>query len=111
MQHPDPSWRGGPTVRRQPLVQPPRGQYGPPGVILLGHRGAKDGQEARAGHVVDRPAIPVDFLLSQGVQGAHLAVERIKSHARPERPGLGQGTPEQRDQFPLTGGHALDRDL
>ena len=28
--------------RRQPLVQPPRGQHGSPGVILVGHRGAKE---------------------------------------------------------------------
>ena len=27
--------------RRQPLVQPPRGQHSSPGVIFLGHRGAK----------------------------------------------------------------------
>ena len=77
-------------------------------MILLGHRGAKEGQEARASHVVDRPAIAVDFLLGQGVQGAHLAVERIQPHARLTR-GLGQATPEQRDQFALAAGHALDR--
>ena len=94
--------------RRHPLVQPPRGQQGAPGVILVGHRGAKDGQEARAGHVVERPAIAVDLLLGQGVQGAHLAVERIKPHARPESRGMGQGTPEQRDQFSLAAGPALD---
>jgi hypothetical protein len=97
--------------RHQPLVQPPRGQHGPPGVILLGHRGAKDSQEARACHVVDRPTIPVDLLLDQGVQSAHLAVERIKPQARLERCGMGQGTPEQRDQFALADGHALEREL
>jgi hypothetical protein len=76
-------------------------------VILVGHRGAKEGQEARTGHGVDDPAIPLDLLLGQGVQGAHLAVERIQPQARLERRGLGQGTPEQRDQFPLTDEHAL----
>ena len=95
--------------RRQPLVQSPRGQQGAPGVILLGHRGAKEGQEARASHVVDRPAIALDLLLGQGIQGAHLAVERIQPRVRLERRGLGQATPEQRDQFALAAGHALDR--
>jgi hypothetical protein len=61
--------------------------------------------------VVDRPSIPVDLLLDQGVQGAHLAVERIKPQARLERRGMGQGTPEQRDQFALADEHALDRGL
>ena len=96
-------------VRRQPLVQSPRGRQGTPGVILLGHRGAKEGQEARASHVVERPAIPLDLLLGQGVQGAHLTVERIEPRVRLERRGLGQATPEQRDQFALAVGHARDR--
>jgi hypothetical protein len=66
-------------------------------VILVGHWSAKDSQEACTGHVVDCPAIAVDLLLGQGKQGAHLTVERIQPHARLERRGLGQGTPEQRD--------------
>ena len=78
-------------------------------MILLGYRGAKEGQKARASYVMERPAIPVDLLLGQGVQGTHLAVECIQPHARLERRSTGQGTPEQRDQFALTAGHVLDR--
>jgi hypothetical protein len=78
-------------------------------MIFLNERGAKDGQEASAGDGVDRSSIPVHLLLGQGIQGAHLAVERIKPDARPESRGMCWGTPEQRDQFPLAVGSALDR--
>ena len=79
--------------RRQPLVQPPRGQHSSPGVIFLGQWGAKYCQKARTGHVVDNPAIAVDHLLGQSEQGAHLAVERIQARLRLNRCRLGQGTP------------------
>ena len=101
-------------VRQQVQDDLPTGRSereGAPGVILVGHRGAKDSQEARACHVVDRPAIVVDLLLDRGIQGAHLAVECIQPLVCLERRGLGQGTPEQRDQFPLADGHAMDRGL
>ena len=78
---------------------------GPPSMILLGHWCAKDGQEARGCNMVDSPSIA---WTSCWVRVYRV---RIKSHARPERPGLGQGTPEQRDQFPPADGHALDREL
>ena len=49
--------------------------------------------------------------LADAAQGAHLAVEHIQARLRLNRCGLGQGTPEQRDQFALAAGHAMPREL
>src|SRR5574341_1524141 len=67
------SWR-----RREALAQPEGGQNGALGMILLGQRGTKHRQEAISRYLLHRPAVLQDLTLGEGIEGAHLVMQRLK---------------------------------
>jgi hypothetical protein len=58
----------------QPLLQLERRQHRPLGVVLVGHRHTKDGQEAIARHGLDGATILAHRAPGQVIQHAHEAV-------------------------------------
>ena len=84
------------------LLEPQRRPHGPPGVILLRHRGTKQDQASLILHRLEGPLIPLDGLQGQGTQRLHRLVLYLCCLSRCPRRQRGEGrelTDEDGDHF------------
>jgi hypothetical protein len=86
--HPDrePGAEGGETRRRglaQALLQVERSEHGAPGMVLLGPRCPKEGDDLVPHHRLEGPPVPLHRLLRQGSEGVQRAVVRLARERSP----------------------------
>ena len=116
--HPDrePGAQGRETRRQglaQALLQVERGEHCAPGMVLLGSRRPKEGEDVVTHHRLEGPPVALHCLLRQGSEGVQRAVVRLARERAPQR-GRSHGAAQHRDGLPLTdrcGGVALERRL